>query len=382
MRGTSLTIIGLLLIAYAGTGAAQQAAPRRLTERLATAAHGYTAIGSVAELADGRVAVVDPKDRSVMLLTADLASFRPIGRRGDGPGEYSGNLGGVFIVGADTLLLHDAGNRRFQAFDRDGKPAGTIPLPADRAANSPGVAFSRVAGNRRYCAQRVVIPPGQAARPDSVPIVCGRFGTSVRPITSIRQATLTEEVILGPGEKMQVLVWGAAEDDWTIASNGDVAIVRNAPYRVEWHPASGDPVIGPPIPWVAVPVTRADRDELVAARQAAQGTASRGGMQIGGRGMRIAGVLPSDVPPPMTPHKPPFVLRSLVAGPGRELWIGRHQPHGALPQYDVVDGSGRVAHQVQLAGRGSRIVAVTARHVYVDREDGDGLHHLERWRRP
>ena len=160
-------------------------------------------------------------------------------------------------------------------------------------------------------------------------------------------------------------------------------MVRSDPYRVEWHRAGRQPLLGPVTPWTSVPVTKNELDRLNRVRKARL-LAQDGKRSVAPDGS-VHGITPAarlaDIPQPSAASKPPFQADGIVAGPGNELWVPRHGADGALPRYDVFNARGERIRQVELHD-GLKVIAVGARHIYTVRVDDDGQHHLERWNRP
>ena len=84
--------------------AAQQ--PLRLQKPDATFPEPFTMLASMREVRDGRVHVVDRRDRIVMLLDFKTGKAIAVGREGTGPGEFM-QPGRLFTVSADTTAIYD-----------------------------------------------------------------------------------------------------------------------------------------------------------------------------------------------------------------------------------------------------------------------------------
>jgi hypothetical protein len=173
-------------------------------------------------------------------------------------------------------------------------------------------------------------------------------------------------------------------DEWAVTQTGWLGLARHTPFSVDWVGADGSQTRGATIPYEPVVVTEADREEYQRSLQ--DRGSMRMTMQEGGGPVSISeGPAPSGPPPGMPEqkwptHKPPFLEQSVLAGPGRQLWILRSQPAGQdMARYDVVDSTGTVRERVTLPVT-SRIVGFGVSSVYVVRTDEDGLQWLERYR--
>jgi len=76
-------------------------------------------VTAVAPLETGRVAIGMTAPPSVVLVEADGTTTTPIGREGDGPGEYAG-VTSVVPLAPDSLAVWDAERRRISVFTGEG----------------------------------------------------------------------------------------------------------------------------------------------------------------------------------------------------------------------------------------------------------------------
>jgi hypothetical protein len=85
-RGLSLVVLPGFLLA---SPLWSQAVPvQTLSRPIATFHHGFTRVGGIRELSNGRVIVLDQADATVQVIDSAWLRMRQIGRRGAGPGEY------------------------------------------------------------------------------------------------------------------------------------------------------------------------------------------------------------------------------------------------------------------------------------------------------
>jgi hypothetical protein len=146
-----------------------------------------------------------------------------------------------------------------------------------------------------------------------------------------------------------------AADAWTVAPDGRIAMITVSPYRIEWLAPGGRRLIGATLPFTPVPVTDADKQ----AREP--------------KGPPFVQTYPKT--------KPPFTNDAVVLDDHSRLWIGRSFARGATTrEWDVVDPSGKPLGVVHLAAD-KRIVAVTARFVYVLWRDQDDVQWLQAYAR-
>jgi hypothetical protein len=375
-------LLGSTTLALANPLSAQQVATLRPTAP-AVSSEAFTEISGVRVLTDGRLIVADRGERRLALLSPDLRRLAAIGRVGDGPGEFRAVAGLVALQG-DSTLLHDDEANRFLPIAANGRiGAAIMALGGDLSHPAARTLFSdpelmRGDATGRICVRLVPTTPTLA---DSSEIVCGaRTGGTFATVARVRIPE-RRRVEIG-GRQIPVNVRLSTADGWALASDGAVAVVRSAPYRVEWRPRQGAPVIGPVVPVTPIQVTATERQRIEAAFRANAAARGPSGVQVGPPGQEVdPAEAAARIPVPVAEIKGPFDPEGIVVGPGRELWVLRRGRDGEPPTYDVFDAAARLRFRVPLAPD-ARLLAVTAQHLYVARVDADGLEHLERWQRP
>jgi hypothetical protein len=179
------------------------------------------------------------------------------------------------------------------------------------------------------------------------------------------------------------MVGFASQDAWVVSPDGAILIVRASPYRVEVHAPGRAPVVGPSYPVGARVVTADDKRRFVAEFSFGSPVSGRGADGGMGRGpqpdaaeiRRMVGTAE------WAERFPPFDASNvLVAADGR-LWVGTVVRPGEPMRYDIFDGRGRRATQVEF-GAGRRVAHVGTRGVYVVADDADGVQMIERYRLP
>lgn len=77
-------------------------------------------------LADGRLALLNGTDQSLVILSAEGAPSRVVGRKGAGPNEYA-NVSGLAVSPSGEIVVADFGNQRFTVLSDSGEFQRTIP---------------------------------------------------------------------------------------------------------------------------------------------------------------------------------------------------------------------------------------------------------------
>jgi hypothetical protein len=361
MRPSLSVVVALLAGApYAGA----QLPERRLPAKpAAVAEEPFSELRSVRELSDGRVIVLDMRDQTIQVIDFASGDAAAIGRRGQGPGEYARAMSLMPWPGDSTAVV-DGGAGRFLLIGPDAKPGRVITDLGQGAEVSPRSVRAVDGAGRVYVGGLgTPVKSGELVPPDSMRLrrVDLRTGQSL-PLGSVALPK-SEIKVSGSGGKLSSVEITrepfAVGDEWDVASDGRVAIVRRDGYRLDQVMPDGRVVRGPTIGAAPLKVTEADRKDYLASLPNAA-PARAAGFQW-----------------PET--RPPFPTRAVVALSSGETWVLRNQPAGARSMmYDVFGAAGRpVARLILSADR--RVIAATSRWIYVARTDSDGLQYLERY---
>jgi hypothetical protein len=423
----ALLAVTLLVTALLATSAAVLAAPlaaqapRDLQHR-ATFHESFGFLQAVRELSDGRVLAADPLGGVLAALDLATGALEPVGREGGGPGEWR-QPDAVFPLPADSTLLVDLGNARLSVLDPQGRfvhsypiampsvtPPGQAGAPgaapaAPGAGRGPGAGGGRGgfggpgameflqpratdgAGRIYYQRRGGMVGPGAQAgtAPDSLEV--RRWDRGDDPpvrVAGLRPPALVSATTGGGGNmavRMQAVPL-APQDDWAVAPDGRVALVRAEPYRVEWLHPDGRVVGGPTVEYDRVPVRTAEKERWVEAMATASlsvmmtvdGGSTSMNMRRGGRPM---GPGRSDVDEYQWPDVlPAFRAGGAVIDPNGRLWVERYGQAGAPTLYDVFDRRAARVATIRLPA-GHRVIGFGRHAVYAVRVDDLGLHWLE-----
>ena len=328
----------------------------------------FTAIAGVRELKDGRLVVVDQRDKTVQLVDLAAGKAEKIGREGSGPGEYSFPQR-VFPLGGDTSAVLDGLNRRMLQILPNGRPGAFIDVaPPSTGGGGRGgmlMGFATVAGvdNRgRFYSQGspFAIVDGTPQTLDSVAI------ERLDRATNKRDTVGTNPF--------------AAADQWAVSPDGRVAVVYAGDYHIVWTDANGKKTSTPPIKFDRIKVSEAHKDEWRESRKGQMGmqVTNQNGKMSAQMVPMTGGPEPTDWPE----YMPPFLssgTSSVSFSNDGLLWVRRTGPAGQPPTFDLIDRSGKVAQKVVLLKK-SRLVGFGNGTVYVVRVDDDDLQYLQRYK--
>jgi hypothetical protein len=333
-------------------------------------AEPFSVIAGVRELRDGRVIVVDQKDRHVKLIDFSRQQASMVGRNGEGPGEYRAPLS-VFALPGDTSIVFDGGQSRLLVILPDGRPGPVI--SAAMLGTSGNGMITRFVPTRSDSLGRlyatgtsILMTPQGPQQADSVAIVRWTRGANdTEVIGYLRNRSFRDRG--GDVDAQRALLMSVVPfivgDQWAVSADGRVALLRYDNYRVDFVEPTGRRVSGSPISFVPVRVSEAHKAQWRSQEEA-----------------RLAGSGTTYREPPRWPdYFPPFLVRPALFAPDGVLWVLRTGQANAAPTYDLIDHSGRLARRISLAHR-SRVIGFSKEWIYVVRRDPDDVEYLQRYR--
>jgi len=355
---------------------------------LATVPEPFGLVQSVRELPGGRVIVADPLGLVLVSLDPRTGDVRPLGREGGGPAEWR-QPDAVYALPGDSTLLVDLGNARLTVIDPGGRLVRSAPLmlpPTAGAAGPPMPEPLLPRGTDRGGALYIQTrgrPTGQGGLPDSMHVKRWTWGAPhAATVARLRSPAMTTSTSGGANNQSFRVrpVPYSPQDDWAVAADGRIAVVRAEPYRVEWIQPDGRVVTGPETSWEPVRVREAEKrrwlDQLGASGLTMSVTSDNGSttmaLQRGGR--RAAAASAEDYEWPE--RLPAFRAGGAVVMPDGRLLVEREVAEGDPTRYDVFDARGTRAGALYLP-TGQRIVGFGRESVYAVRVDQDGLNWLE-----
>jgi hypothetical protein len=377
-RHTATLAAGLLPLALS----AQQ--PLSLGKPDAEFKEPFTQIGTLRELRDGRVLVVDPRDKVVLLVDFKTGTSSRVGRNGAGPGEYA-LPARIIALAADTSAIYDPSNARYLLVTPSGSPGEVFRLHESVRASLGGrgsVPRSTDARGRIFFegSPFTTDPSGEMRSADSTPVMrYDRATGTLDTLAWVQLATGYARAAAMPNGGLMIsvgMVAFPARDDWGSMPDGGVAIARVRDYHVDHISPSGARTSGSPVQVNPIPVTESEKEAWRAERRALAGPQAtrNGGVPRGPVG-----------PPPQAEFPavmPPFVYWSTFARPNGELWVLRsRKASDEVPVYDVFNSSGAMVGRVALPAK-SRLAGLGNGTVYVVRKDEDDLEYLQRYKVP
>ncbi|MBK6495412.1 MAG: hypothetical protein KA745_06780 [Gemmatimonadales bacterium] len=349
------TFATVALVLFAAPSGAQAFAAPSFARPTWTSAQSFTTVTGVRELSSGSVLVADFSEPMVHLLAPGGQSAKQIGRKGSGPREYLTPLRLIALPNDSTLLI-DRDADRYLIIAPNGDIVATTPFPEQMRLAGQYIRGADQ-GGRLYFQMRYIAPEPTAPSTTGI-LRWDRRSVRFDSLGFVKMPSATPiggKLANGASyQGMRIMPYTPA-DAWTVAPDGRIAMIRVAPYRVDWLATGRPPVVGGAIPYSPVPVTDADR----------KANEPKG--------------------PPFTlvyaEVKPPFSNDAVVLDDRARLWIGRSFTRGAKTRdWDVVDSQGKLLKTINLAAD-KWIMAVTARFVYVLWRDQDDVEWLQAYAR-
>ncbi|HTJ23419.1 MAG TPA: hypothetical protein VL383_13535 [Gemmatimonadaceae bacterium] len=408
MQSSVRTLTAVVIAAAASAGAQTPIPIRTIGPILASSTENVGRAITVRATSDGHVIVGAGARQRVYAFDSTLKTFTIVVDSGTGTGIVPIRTTGVIPYLGDSTLLPDFGANALLVLDATGKQVRSMAPPRAQDLVFLGIpaAFGRPGFDAKgRLIYRTQLPPNLRPKPtpsgdqkiemtpvnpDSAPIVRGDFDTRridtlawMKTPSQGRVAMEVKENPAGgpPSMTMHMMVNPfPMSDEWSLLSDGTIAIVRVHDYHIDWIDPDGSRRSSPkmPIDWRRYTdeerTQRVDSIKRVVDEQLKRQTSMMGpgGPQIK---MDVTVVPDSEFPSFWPPIQPGSVLSDLD---GR-LWIlpatSTHAANGLT--YDVVNRSGELVERVQLPK--DRVIAGFGPHnvLYLTRAEGDATY-LER----
>ena len=313
-------------------------------------AFGYLHV--VRELPGGDVLLADLFDRTVYRVDMEAQTRTMVGGRGEGSDEYL-EPDAVWPLPGDSTLLVDVGNGRLIRLAPDLEVAATQSITVHPEGGTVLLAAPHAVDARGHI--YVAPEPWPPTGADTATIL--RVDPVHGTVDSLRTIKTKWAGTLMP------------HDAWGVAADGSVVVARFDAYGVDWISPDGSVLHGDTVPFAAIPVTRALKEEFFRDLQR-HSRAIRGVFGPSGA-LRFIPYrrnpeteqlsYDSDQWPEVMPA---FHYQTVHVDPMDRAWVLRHDAGGGDSPYDVFDRQGRVV--LRLVADGDRRVAgFGAESVYV-----------------
>jgi hypothetical protein len=196
-------------------------------------AYAFGRIVGVRSLEGGEIVVLDAQARELRVFDSQGRYMRTLGRRGQGPGEFSNNLTGIAGVAGDTVWVWDSGNLRVTTFGLEGEVLESVGFERSGAL---GNRVSRLSDGA-YLSVRRFIPPLGVTRSDLVVVRIERDGGGLDTLVVLPgQEAFSWRNCCG-GTMVAPHPVGRASS--VAAGPRHVALGSNEAYRIDLHDLTG-----------------------------------------------------------------------------------------------------------------------------------------------
>jgi hypothetical protein len=329
------------------------------------------------ELPDGRLLLMDTRERRLVRVDFASGTLDTISQIGDGPLEYRS----MFVLAAapgDSVWGFDIVRGRILVFSSQGEPIRSFSTLSSNdpmlRVNAPWLRSVDSAGRWLGRAQRL----GTQSPRISDTLFVLRMDPRAQTMDTI--AVLQGIAPRRNADGSSIVTNFEPRDEWAAFSDGGVLVVRGADYRVELYDVDGAVERVGPMAYRPVPLTASDaavvRDSVARQVGALVASAMANMPVLEGRAPPPTHVLPAELPQ----NWPLLVGDDAPIVDGRDrVWLrvrtAAFDTGGT--RYDVLDRRGRFERAVWLPA-GEAIVGIGKSAVYVSRRDADGLLWLRR----
>jgi hypothetical protein len=326
-------------------------------------------LSNAVELRDGRVVFADTKNKLFLRGDFKTGKVDTLGTRVDSmrpsaPNQYR-FPGWVAHLAGDTVALVDFSAVRTTLWSEAGRPLGVLQIK-EISGQTPVLLYDTVGAGYKIDYQAILGggEPGQAVRPDSIPVL--RITLAGGRVDTIARLVAPEygDAVFGEQVQQAAKVF-APNDFFGVLPDGTAWVARGRESRVDWRSPDGKWVRGEPHAFTRLPVTEADKERVLA--------------QVREQGKQFGMPQEMKIAYPFAETKPPFEFA--LGHPSGEVWLQRpRSDERAALVYDVFDRKGTWRREIvfpqnsALSGFGAKGV------VYASIRNEDGSRSVGRYR--
>jgi hypothetical protein len=396
-RCTPLLFLAVTALPWA-TNAQSRPPIRQLGPVQATSTDTLGFATNIRALPGGRLLINDVTSRRVLLVDSTFALVSIVAdSTSTTANAYGPRSGSLIAYRGDSTLFVDAASLSMLVIDPQGKIGRVMSVP--RSQDAMMLAAGGVGVGAFYSNNHLVyrgVPgfqmrmnasgtPGMPAVADTMPIVRVNLTSRVLDTVAFVKIPKTNVGMSTADGKFSVTVEVnplPVIDEWSVTSEGHIAIVRGKDYHVDWMLADGTRKSSSKMPFdwkrmtddekvALIDSVKAVRDRMDAANpgqnsQLAQAySAVMGGaspppqmmMMLGGGGggaprgaPQVSAVVTYVSPTALSDYQPAFFATAARADADGNVWIRtiNTKPTAGGPVYDVINASGEVVDRVQI----------------------------------
>jgi hypothetical protein len=326
-------------------------------------------LSNAVELRDGRIVFTDTKNKLFFRGDFKTGKVDTLGNRVDSlnprmPSQYK-FPGWVAHLAGDTIALVDFSAVRTTLWSEAGRSLGVLPIK-EVAGQTPVLLYDTLGRGYKIDYQAVLGggEPGQAVRPDSIPVL--RLMLSSGRADTIARLAAPEygDAVFGEEVQQAAKVF-APNDFFGVLPDGTAWVARARENRVDWRSPDGKWVRGEPHAFTKVPVTEADKERVLA--------------QVREQGKQFGMPQELKIVYPFAETKPPFDFA--MGHPSGEVWLQRpRKDDRASLVYDVFDRKGTWRREIAFPQNASLAGFGADGAVYASIRNEDGSRSVARFR--
>ncbi len=351
----------------------------------------FSSLGNLRALSSGDLLVSDRVEKSVYKINFETGAYEMLGHNGQGPQEYDSPMG-IFPIGDGASAVLDMGNTRIAVMDENGGISNTYPMMSDAGFKMPRAGDEL--GNAYYSGgSTFTMSRGGSSTPPPPATETALTRWNLESGAEDTVATLAipprpqmGRISIGSGGSVSGMPAPTPYrplDEFAVAPDGRIGIVRANPYGVEWIAADGGKVVGPLPDYTPIPFRRSDK-EAWAEAQAQPSGGGGAAMTIrttgSGGGSRTVALPPPDIDEVEFPEVFPAFSRGAarISSEG-DLWVQRDESYGidGTP-FDVFNSSGELVRRVRLP-EGRTVLGFGPGALYAYSMDEDDLQWIEKY---
>ncbi len=399
MRATLTLAFSAAVLPYAA-GAQSRPPIRQLGPVQSASKDSLGLATNIRALPGGRLLINDVSSRRVLLVDSMFTLVSIVAdSTSTTANAYGPRSGSLIAYRGDSTLFVDAASLSMLVIDPQGKIGRVMSVP--RSQDAMMLAAGGVGAGAFYSNNHLVYrgmpafqmrmnasgTPGAPAVADTMPVVRVNLATRVLDTVGFVKIPKTNIGLSNSDGKFNVTIEVnplPVIDEWSVTSEGHIAIVRGKDYHVDWMLADGTRKSTAKIPFdwkrmtdddksALIDSVKAVRDRMDAANpgqnnQLAQAySAVMGGgspppnmmMMMGGgggggaapRGMpQVSAVVTYVSPSELSDFQPAFFATAARADADGNVWMRtiNTKPTAGGPVYDVINASGEVVDRVQI----------------------------------
>src|SRR5262245_7824589 len=270
VKSRSLAALGMTITLATPVAAQRATLPpiKQLAPATATSAITFQQVQHLRVLSDGRVLVNDPGKRQVIMLDSALANPKVVIDSAGGVNMYGMNAGALIPFAGDTTLFVDRGASAFLVIDPNGVVTRVLSFPPGNPATylTNPTAYGYPAYSSNFgIVYRIPMPRPQIQRPrEGEPEIVRRLDdSSVIVAMNMQRRNVDTVSRIATGSTLTMRLSANSTntntqtpvfpvfDDWTVMTDGRLAVLRGREYRIDFYDGEGTRTAGPRLfyPW-------------------------------------------------------------------------------------------------------------------------------------